>query len=86
MDYVIFKQWLQDEKNMSVRSATDVVSRCKRINRMIEEDDINDKTGSMLIEMKSYDNMSSSIKSQLKRAITLYLEFSKEAKNYTRNN
>ena len=86
MDYVIFKQWLQDEKNMSVRSATDVVSRCKRINRMIEEDDINDKTGSMLIEMKSYDNMSSSIKSQLKRAITLYLEFSKEAKNYKRNN
>ena len=86
MDYVIFKQWFQYKKNMSVRSATDVVSRCKRINRMIEEDDINDKTGSMLIEMKSYDNMSSYIKSQLKRAITLYLEFSKEAENYKRNN
>ena len=23
MDYVVFKQWLQDEKNMSIRSATD---------------------------------------------------------------
>lgn len=80
MDYVVFKQWLQDEKNMSVRSATDVVSRCKRINRMTEKEDINDKTISILIEMDSFDNMSSFIKSQLKRAATLYLEFSKEAK------
>ena len=80
MDYVVFKQWLQDEKNMSSRSATDVVSRCKRINRMTEEDDINDNTVSVLIEMESYDNMSSYIKSQLKRAATLYLEFTKEEK------
>lgn len=80
MDYVVFKQWLQDEKNMSIRSATDVVSRCKRINRMMEDEDINDRTVSILIEMESYDNMSSFIKSQLKRAATLYLEFSKEAK------
>lgn len=80
MDYVVFKQWLQDEKNMSIRSATDVVSRCKRINRMMEDEDINDRTVSILIEMESYDNMSSFIKSQLKRAATLYLEFSKEVK------
>ena len=80
MDYVVFKQWLQDEKNMSSRSATDVVSRCKRINRMTEEYDINDNTVSVLIEMESYDNMSSYIKSQLKRAATLYLEFTKEEK------
>ena len=82
MDYVVFKQWLQDEKNMSIRSATDVVSRCKRINRMTDEEDINDKTISVLIEMESYDTMSSFIKSQLKRAATLYLEFSKEAKSH----
>lgn len=80
MDYVVFKQWLQDEKNMSSRSATDVVSRCKRINRMTEEYEINDNTVSVLIEMESYDNMSSYIKSQLKRAATLYLEFTKEEK------
>lgn len=79
MDYIVFKQWLQDEKNMSNRSATDVVSRCKRINRMTEED-ISDKTVSVLIEMESFDNMSPFIKSQLKRAATLYLEFAKEAK------
>lgn len=80
MDYLVFRQWLQDEKNMSVRSAKDVVSRCKRINRMTEEEDIDEKTVSVLIEMEDYDNMSSFIKSQLKRAATLYLEFIKEGK------
>ncbi len=80
MDYLVFMQWLQDEKNMSVRSAKDVVSRCKRINRMTEEEDIDEKTVSVLIEMEAYDNMSSFIKSQLKRAATLYLEFIKEGK------
>ena len=47
---------------------------------MMEDEDINDRTVSILIEMESYDNMSSFIKSQLKRAATLYLEFSKEVK------
>lgn len=86
MDWVTFKQWLQDEKNMSVRSATDVVSRCKRINRLTGEDGISNNTVSVLTEMKSYANMSSFIKSQLKRAATLYLEFSTEAKSYKSKN
>lgn len=78
MDYVVFKQWLQDEKNMSIRSATDVVSRCKRINRMIDMDKIDDKTVEILVETESYADMSSFIKSQLKRAATLYMEFCKK--------
>lgn len=47
---------------------------------MTEEEDIDEKTVSVLIEMEAYDNMSSFIKSQLKRAATLYLEFIKEGK------
>lgn len=78
MDYVVFKQWLQDEKNMSIRSATDVVSRCKRINRMTDMDKIDDKTVEILVETESYADMSSFIKSQLKRAATLYMEFCKK--------
>lgn len=78
MDYVVFKQWLQDEKNMSIRSATDVVSRCKRINRMTDTDKIDDKTVEILVETESYADMSSFIKSQLKRAATLYMEFCKK--------
>ncbi len=78
MDYIIFKQWLQEEKNMSIRSATDVVSRCKRINKMTEKDNIDDNTVATLIKMDSFDSMSLFIKSQLKRAATLYIEFSKK--------
>ena len=78
MDYAVFKQWLQDEKNMSIRSATDVVSRCKRINKMTEKDSIDENSVSDLIEMDSYNEMSSYIKSQLKRAATLYMEFTKK--------
>jgi len=78
MDYVIFKQWLQDEKNMSIRSAADVISRCKRINKMTEKNSIDNDTVALLIEMTSYKEMSSFIKSQLKRATTLYLEFTEK--------
>ena len=63
MDYVIFKQWLQDEKNMSIRSAADVISRCKRINKMTEKNSIDNDTVALLIEMTSYKEMSSFIKS-----------------------
>lgn len=81
MDYIVFKQWLQDEKNLSIRSASDVVSRCKRVNRITKKDSIDDNTVTTLMSMDSYDGMSPSIKSQLKRAATLYVEFShKETK------
>ncbi|MGN0369540.1 MAG: hypothetical protein ACI4EW_03240 [Butyrivibrio sp.] len=81
MDYIVFKQWLQNEKRMSIRSANDVISRCKRINRLTERDVIDDDTVAILVEMELYDEMSLYIKSQLKRAATLYMEFvNKEAK------
>lgn len=78
MDYVVFRQWLQDEKNMSSRSATDVVSRCRRINKMTEKENIDDNTVATLIEMEAFDSMSMFIKSQLKRAAALYMEFVKK--------
>ena len=78
MDYVVFKKWLQDEKKMSVRSAKDVVSRCRRINKITKDDTIDDKTIEILIETDAFDDMSTFIKSQLKRAATLYIEFERK--------
>lgn len=75
MDYAVFKQWLQHEKSMSVRSAADVISRCKRILRMTDMHAIGDSTVAALARTQSYANLSSCIKSQLKRAVALYLEF-----------
>lgn len=80
MDYIVFKQWLQDEKKLSYRSASDVISRCKRINKLMQNDCIDEKTVSLLVEASDYDNMSAYIKSQLKRAVALYLEFDKKVK------
>lgn len=75
MDYIIFSEWLKNSKNFSERSAKDVVCRCKRVNRIINKNDINTQTLTSLIESEIYENMSTYVKSQLKRAITLYLEF-----------
>lgn len=55
-----------------------VVSGCKRINRMTDTERIDYKTVEILIETDTYADMSSFIKSQLKRAATLYMEFSKK--------
>ena len=55
---LFFKQWLQDEKNMSIRSAADAVSGCKRINRMTDTERIDYKTVEILIEKDTYADMS----------------------------
>lgn len=78
MDYAAFKQWLQHEKGMSMRSAADVISRCKRIRKMTKTDSIGDNTVAALAETEVFASLSSCIKSQLKRAVTLYLEFIQE--------
>ncbi|MCM1327162.1 MAG: hypothetical protein NC094_11375 [Bacteroidales bacterium] len=78
MDYAAFKQWLQHKKSMSTRSAADVISRCKRINKMTATDTIGDNTTAALAKTEAYAVLSSCIKSQLKRAVTLYLEFTQD--------
>jgi hypothetical protein len=37
MDYCLFKDWLCGQKDYSGRAAADVVSRCKRIERILEK-------------------------------------------------
>lgn len=75
MDYIVFSEWLKNSKHFSERSVRDVVSRCKRVSKIVEQDDINNQTTELLIESESFNAMSVYIKSQLKRAIALYLEF-----------
>jgi hypothetical protein len=78
MNTVSFLEWLKNEKSMSVRSAKDVVSRCGRVIRMLGTEEINSDTGHLLVENKGFLSSSMFIKSQLKRAVSLYLEFSVE--------
>ena len=69
-------EWLVEEKKMSIRSAKDVLSRCGRICRMLDIDAIDENTFDQLIESDNYNECSMFIKSQLKRTVTLYSEFS----------
>lgn len=77
MDYQVFCQWLKDDKNMTERSARDVVSRCRRIQRITNTYDLDKCTEDLLIECEDYSTYSSFIKSHLKRALVLYNEFCK---------
>ena len=78
MDAVSFLEWLTTEKNMGPRSAKDVLSRCGRVSRMLNIEEIEESTFSLLLESSDFQSSSMFVKSQLKRAVSLYLEFSIE--------
>ena len=75
MDTVKFLEWLNTEKSMGARSAKDVVSRCSRVNRLLGIEEIGADTIDLLKENDEFQNSSTFIRSQLKRAISLCIEF-----------
>jgi hypothetical protein len=75
MNKLDFEQWLQDDKNMSVRSARDVLSRKKRVEYLLGIDSFDDNTLVVLLENEDYQDLSIYIRSQLKRAVSLVLEY-----------
>lgn len=72
-----FTQWLIDDKKMGVFSAKDVVSRCNRVVKLANQARIESCTFDMLVNSAEFQSCSSCVKSQLKRALTLYMEFVK---------
>ena len=75
MDTVKFLEWLSSEKSMVARSAKDVVSRCSRVNRLLEIEELGVDTIELLKDNDEFQNSSTFIRSQLKRAVSLYIEF-----------
>lgn len=75
MDSIRLLEWLMNEKKMSIRSAKDVISRCSRVYRMLNIDSIDSDTLEKLQKNEEFKTNSMFIKSQLKRAVALYLEF-----------
>ena len=80
MDTVKFLEWLSAEKSMVARSAKDVVSRCSRVNRLLGIEDLGVDAIDLLKENDEFQNSSTFIRSQLKRAISLYAEFQETQK------
>lgn len=78
MNYQEFLTWLETERNMSTRSARDVVSRLKRVVGMLGTDALDSTSVMRLSENTAFDECSMFVKSQLRRSINLYIEFSGE--------
>lgn len=76
MDYSDFFSWLVSKNGMSERSARDVISRSRRVISIVKQNEINNNTMKLLTASTEFANCSISIKSQLKRAVTLYMTFS----------
>lgn len=75
MNYDIFLNWLLTEKKMSQRAAKDVVSRCKRICKILNNEIIDESTIATLNINTEFEEKSMFIKSQLRRAVSLWVEF-----------
>ena len=75
MDCPAFLDWLIRNKKMSQRSAKDVLSRCKRVCRIINEESITKSSIEKLASSKEFNAKSTFIKSQLRRSIILFCEY-----------
>lgn len=75
MEYSLFLDWLIADKKMSQRAAKDVLSRCKRVSKIIGDDVLNKKTIEHLNASEEFNAKSIYIKSQLKRAVNLFCEY-----------
>lgn len=75
MDFAKLLEWLMNNKKMSKRSAKDVISRCGRVYRMLDISILDNDTMGKLKQCEEFKESSMFIKSQLKRTVTLCLEF-----------
>ena len=71
----MFRVWLEKEKNFSTRGAQDVVSRVQRVQRMIKSDALSEKSIEVLNANEEFLNLSTFVRSQLRRAVRLYMEY-----------
>ena len=71
-----FEDWLMKEKNYSIRSARDVLSRCKRAERILPSNGIPTELYQFTLEQQpEYKALSVNVRSQIKRALKLKCEY-----------
>lgn len=74
IDYANFKIWLIEKNKYSNRTIGNIVSRLKRANTILNSD-IGPLCSECLEEYDDFKNLSPSIKSQIKKSISLYDDF-----------
>lgn len=71
-----FKEWLIQEKGFSKKGSNDVISRLKRVYSILSISEISKKSINSLENNSEFKTLSMSVRSQLRRAIKLYDEYS----------
>lgn len=75
MERESFYDWLVNEKNYSHYSAKDVLSRCNRVRRLIGHQELSCQSLEALKENEVFCASSKYVKSQLRRAVSLFSEY-----------
>jgi len=76
-------EWLQEEKNLQERSARDVRSHLKRAEKFVDLSQSNldgDDLAYLLNKNPEFSNLSTSVRSHLRRAVRLLKEFERVKK------
>lgn len=73
-----FATWLEKEKGFSHKGSRDAESRIKRVKGLLKDSSITQETITELEKISDFTNLSISVKSQLRRSVKLYLEFSEK--------
>ena len=76
-----FSKWLETEKSISGRSASDIKSRLNRANAVLEFEDPTtpELYLAALAQSEEFQNLSQTVKSQLRHAVRLYSEYIKSS-------
>ena len=71
----MFNDWLIKEKNFTTKAAHDTLSRVKRVQKLINRDSIPENALDLLESSVEFKGLSMCVKSQLRRASKLFLEY-----------
>jgi len=71
----MFKKWLNETKGYSEKVSADINSRAKRAKRMLNKEDLSPEDIYTLSSLEEYEALTKYVKSQIKKSVSLYLEF-----------
>lgn len=74
-----FAKWLEDNSSLSEKSARDVLSRLNRVSHFGAK--LNESQNQILLKLNNnsdFQNLSITVRSQLRRAVRLYKQFKKD--------
>ena len=70
-----YSKWLIESKNLGAKSAHDYASRLRRAAQLLDCEEFNFDSLDRLNTIEEFTRLSMSVKSQIRRAVRLYLEF-----------